>query len=189
MGSMSSDRLHSSRQIVRIDTAGPEETQALGCRLGALLQPGDVVLLEGELGAGKTCLTQGIARGLGFNGQVISPTFVLVGEYRGRAHLYHADLYRLEDPDEVAALELANATEDGVLVVEWPERDAGSLPAEHLHIRLEHRGPDTRALTLEPHGARARAILNEFSAVPSQADQPSACSPKRDDGQVLKADD
>ena len=152
--------------VLRIDTSSAQETQELGRRLGALLRPGDVVLLEGELGSGKTCLTQGIARGLGITEQVISPTFILIAEYRGHAHLYHADLYRLEDPDEVANLELANSTEDGVLIVEWPERDAGSLPSEHLHIQLEHRGPSARALTLLPRGRRATAILEELAAAP-----------------------
>lgn len=151
--------------ILHVETSNPEETQELGERLGSVLQPGDVVLLEGELGAGKTCLAQGIARGLGIAEQVISPTFILIGNYRGRAQLYHADLYRLEDPNEVADLELANSTEDGVLIVEWPERDAGSLPAEHLLIRLEYRGPAERSLALQPRGARAEAIVNALSAV------------------------
>ena len=151
--------------ILHVETTSPEETQQLGERLGAVLQPGDVVLLQGELGAGKTCLAQGIARGLGIAEQVISPTFMLIGNYRGRTHLYHADLYRLEDPDEVADLELAGSTEDGVLLVEWPERDAGSLPAEHLLICLAHRGPSERSLTLSPRGARAEEIVEKLSAV------------------------
>ena len=154
--------------ILQFDTSSSEETQELGCKLGAVLKPGDVVLLQGELGAGKTCLTQGIARGLGITEQVISPTFILIGDYRGRVHLYHADLYRLDDPDEVVNLELANSTEDGVLIVEWPERDAGSLPPEHLLIHLEHRGPSGRCLTLQPRGPRARAILRELSATGDQ---------------------
>lgn len=146
-------------QTLELVTTGPEETQALGARLAGLLEPGDVLLLHGELGTGKTCLTQGLARGLGVTEQVISPTFVLMGDYHGRLHLYHADLYRLENPAEVMELELAGSTEDGVLVVEWPERDEGSLPAEHLLIRLEHLGPNERRLRFEAHGRRASEIL------------------------------
>src|SRR5437867_13072208 len=84
----------------------PDETRVLGERLGTLLQPGDVLLLSGELGAGKTTFVQGLARGLGFQGSVSSKSFVLLGEYAGRTKLYHADLYRLEDPQEVQELAL-----------------------------------------------------------------------------------
>ena len=111
----------------------PEETRDFGERLGALLQPGDVILLSGELGAGKTVFVQGIARGLGFDGSVSSKSFVLMGEYAGRLTLYHADLYRLEDPEQVQDLALDEISADGVLVVEWPERAGeGVLPEEHL---------------------------------------------------------
>lgn len=150
-------------RTLTVTTSDPDETQAFGAQLGRLLTAGDVLLLQGDLGAGKTCLTQGIARGLEITEQVNSPTFVLLGEYQGRAHLYHADLYRLEDPDDVAELELAGSTEDGVLVVEWPERDAGSLPAEHLLIRLQHAGPTRRLLTLASRGRRAEQILARLS--------------------------
>src|SRR3990170_1515430 len=116
---------------LRLDSRGPEETRALGERLGALLHAGDVVLLEGELGAGKTTFVQGVARGLGFEGSVSSRSFVLLGEYAGRVKLYHADLYRLEGPDQVLDLALDEISAAGVLVGEWPERAQGVLPAEH----------------------------------------------------------
>src|SRR3990172_6060156 len=92
-----------------------EETRRLGERLGALLDVGDVVLLSGELGAGKTVFVQGIARGLGFEGSVSSKSFVLLGEYHGRITLYHADLYRLEAPEEGAELALEEISADGGL--------------------------------------------------------------------------
>ena len=149
--------------ILKYSTRSADETQALGTRLGELLQPGDVVLLQGELGAGKTCLTQGIARGLGIADQVVSPTFVLVGQYQGRERLYHADLYRLDNLAEIGDLELSTSTEDGVLVVEWPERGIECLPAEHLLVRLEHRLPDERALAFEAQGPRAVAILRRLA--------------------------
>jgi tRNA threonylcarbamoyladenosine biosynthesis protein TsaE len=143
---------------------GPQETEALGRRLGGLLRAGDVLLLSGELGAGKTCLTQGIARGLGIDDIVCSPTFILVGEYRGRVRLYHADLYRLDNPVEIEALDLDRSTEDGVLIVEWPERAPWLLPREHLLIRMAHAGPLDRVIDLEPAGSRAAEIAAELLA-------------------------
>jgi tRNA threonylcarbamoyladenosine biosynthesis protein TsaE len=136
-----------------------EETRRLGERLGSLLKAGDVVLLSGELGAGKTVFVQGMARGLGFEGSVSSKSFVLMGEYPGRLTLYHADLYRLEAPEQVYELALDEISADGVLVVEWPER-AGErvLPEEHLRIEFEVTGEETRELRLWPVGERARQL-------------------------------
>ncbi len=142
----------------------PEQTQAIGARLGGLLQPGDVLLLQGELGAGKTCLTQGIARGLRVAEPVCSPTFVLVGQYPGRLRIYHADLYRLEDPREVADLDLDRSTEDGVLIVEWQERAPEWLPREHLLVTIDHAGPSSRRIRLLPHGRRAEQLSAAFAA-------------------------
>jgi tRNA threonylcarbamoyladenosine biosynthesis protein TsaE len=136
----------------------PEETRRLGERLGALLRPGDVVLLSGELGAGKTTFVQGIARGMGFEGSVSSKSFVILGEYAGRATLYHADLYRLEDPEQVRDLALDEVCADGVLVVEWPERAEYVLPQEHLLVRFEVASADQRVLYLEPLGVRAAEL-------------------------------
>ncbi len=127
----------------------------MGQRLGALLEPGDVVLLSGELGAGKTTFVQGIARGVGFTGSVSSKSFVLLGEYHGRITLYHADLYRLEDPQQVLDLGLDEICADGALVVEWPERAPGVLPDEHLMVCFEVLSASQRRLRLEPRGQRA----------------------------------
>ena len=140
-------------------TGDAEQTRAVGAALGALLDAGDVLLLQGDLGAGKTTLTQGLARGAGSDELVNSPTFVLVNEYRGRIKLYHADLYRLDDPDEVLALDLPGATLDGALAVEWPERGDGLLPAEHLLVRILHRSLDERTLEFVPRGSRARSLV------------------------------
>ncbi len=147
---------------LRLESGGPEETRAIGERLGALLEAGDVVLLQGELGAGKTTFVQGIARGLGFEGSVSSKSFVLLGEYAGRVKLYHADLYRLEDPDQVLDLALDEISADGALVVEWPERAAGVLPEEHIHVRFEVTGEDGRALEFEDCGERAGRVLSQM---------------------------
>jgi tRNA threonylcarbamoyladenosine biosynthesis protein TsaE len=131
--------------------------------MGALLQAGDVVLLSGELGAGKTMFVQGIARGLGFEGSVSSKSFVLLGEYSGRVTLYHADLYRLEAPEEVAELALDEISADGVLVVEWPER-AGQevLPEEHVRVEFEVTGEGSRVISFSAAGERGGEIVAEL---------------------------
>jgi tRNA threonylcarbamoyladenosine biosynthesis protein TsaE len=136
------------------ETASPAETRRLGRRLARLLRAGDVVLLQGELGAGKTCLAQGIGEGLGVVEAVKSSSFVLVNEYHGRLKVYHADLYRLEDRREVAELALEEVAGDGLLLVEWPDRAWEEMPEERLLVRIEMLGRRGRRLTLEPCGRR-----------------------------------
>ena len=142
---------------------GPGETRRLGARLGRLLRPGDAVLLSGDLGAGKTVFVQGIARGMGFEGSVSSKSFVLMGEYQGRdCKLYHADLYRLETPEQAEELALDEYSADGVLVAEWPERAPDVFPAERLHVRFEVTGERGRRLTVEAEGERPRRLLERL---------------------------
>jgi tRNA threonylcarbamoyladenosine biosynthesis protein TsaE len=141
-----------------IESSGPDETRALGERVGRAAQAGDVMLLSGELGAGKTLFVQGVARGLGYEGPVSSKSFVILGQYAGRVTLYHADLYRLEYPEQVQELALDEITADGVLAVEWPERAEWVLPEERLLIRFEVTGEETRRLHLEPRGERAETL-------------------------------
>ena len=145
-------------------TKSPEATRRLGERLGRLLEPGHVVLLWGELGSGKTCLAQGIARGLGVQEWVGSPTFVLLGEYQGNHRLYHADFYRIENPQEAADLALEEYTWDGVLLVEWPERAWSELSQEHLLVRLEALGSRERRLTLEARGEAYQKLLEALES-------------------------
>lgn len=145
-----------------IESNSPTATRRLGQRLAQLLRPGDVLLLSGELGAGKTRLAQGIAQGLGVKEWVNSPSFVLLFEYDGRLHLYHADMYRLEGPSEVAELHLPEYTTPGVLLVEWPERAWEEMPSEHMLVRLEVTGPSSRRITLEAHGERYQEILESL---------------------------
>ncbi len=142
----------------------PAETRRIGARLGRLLQAGDVLLLQGELGAGKTMLTQGIGQGLKVQEPVKSSSFVLMNEYHGRLTVYHADLYRLNDPLEVAELALEEVAAPGVLIVEWPERAWEELPAEHLLVRIEEAGARARTLTLEARGARYDTLIHELAA-------------------------
>jgi tRNA threonylcarbamoyladenosine biosynthesis protein TsaE len=141
-----------------------EETRQLGERMGALLGAGNIVLLSGELGAGKTVFVQGIARGLGFEGSVSSKSFVLLGEYAGRVKLYHADLYRLEAAEEVAELALDEISADGVLVVEWPER-AGEdvLPKEHVRVEFAVTVEEERMVQISSVGERAKDIIGRLS--------------------------
>ena len=119
--------------------ATPEDTEALGAELAPNFKAGDVLLLDGPLGAGKTCLTRGLARGLGADpGSVLSPTFALVREVTGgRLPLHHIDLYRLEDPKEAASLGLDELFDgDGLSVVEWPERLGPWRPAGAWKLSL-----------------------------------------------------
>lgn len=138
-----------------IEVTSAEAMQALGQELAGSLQVGDVLLLHGDLGAGKTTLTQGIAAGLGVEGAVQSPTFTLVREHRGRElMLYHLDLYRLDDPEELEDLgyEVYLDPPDGVSVVEWPERAGDWLPERFTLVRIEHLGGDRRLVVIEPIG-------------------------------------
>jgi tRNA threonylcarbamoyladenosine biosynthesis protein TsaE len=144
-------------------TQSPEETQELGRRLGKIAQAGDVILLVGKLGAGKTCLTQGIAWGLGIKEYAASPSFVLVRELYGRLPLYHVDFYRLENLEEIAELGLDEYFFGrGVTVVEWAEKALALLPPEHLLIEMEYVAETERRLKLKPSGQRYREMLAEL---------------------------
>ena len=138
---------------LRIDTGAPEETQALGRILGEQIVPGDVFLLTGPLGAGKTCLTQGIAWGLGVTEYARSPTFVIMTRYRGRLTLHHFDLYRINDPLEAWDLGLDEQLfGDGACVVEWADRAEDVFPAGCLWVHLDYAAAgDGRTITfVEP---------------------------------------
>lgn len=136
----------------------PDETCTLemGLHMGKLLEPGDVLALRGELGAGKTLFTRGLARGLGIPPEipVTSPTFTFINEYEGRLRLYHMDLYRLTDPDELETLPWREALfGTGVAVIEWPERLGEDLPEDRFDITLIITGDETRTITITACGA------------------------------------
>ena len=127
---------------------GPEDTRKVGRILGLHAQPGFIYLLSGELGTGKTCLTQGVLWGLGKNEYARSPTFVLVTQYPGRLTLYHIDLYRLDSIQGVLDLGLDEYLYgDGLCVVEWADKARDLWPEERLDIRMERLDEDTRRLT------------------------------------------
>ena len=138
------------RELV-FHSSSPGETRAVGARLGARLRPGAVLALHGELGAGKTCLVQGLAEGLGIvpPARVSSPTFVIINEYPARIPLFHFDLYRLPDGQELIELGWEDYLErGGVIAIEWAERMRDLLPADHLGVTLEVTGEKTRRITL-----------------------------------------
>lgn len=134
----------------------PDETRALGERFGEALQPGTVVACIGELGAGKTCFLQGLARGLGVTADVTSPTFVLVNQYRGRLPIFHLDAYRTEALTEVLELGLEEMMHgDGVTVIEWADKILPLLPAGTTMVRITGLGDEPRRIEVEGPGAEA----------------------------------
>ena len=139
---------------LEIVSRSPEETQALGQKLGEMAKEDDVLLLAGELGAGKTCLVQGLARGLGIREYTLSPSFVILRTYQGRLTLYHLDFYRLEEK-EVLDLGLEDyLSAGGITVVEWAERGRQLWPQEYLLISLGFVSESQRRLRFEPHGRK-----------------------------------
>ena len=144
-----------------------EQTQRLGIRLGELAQAGDVLLLTGNLGSGKTCLTQGIAWGLGVKEYAFSPSFVIMREYHGRLTLYHLDFYRLDRIEEIADLGLDEYLYGkGVCVVEWAENGMAVLPEEHLLINLSYISDTERSISFEPKGNRYINLLKSLNLGP-----------------------
>ncbi|MEE8490747.1 MAG: tRNA (adenosine(37)-N6)-threonylcarbamoyltransferase complex ATPase subunit type 1 TsaE [Acidimicrobiia bacterium] len=147
---------------VEIRCTGPAETMAVGRRLASLLRPGDVVLIEGDLGAGKTTFIAGVAEGLGVDEEITSPTFILARTYSGLVPLTHADVYRMDTLGEVADLDLIEEAADGVLMIEWGTAVEQSMPASRLVVHLEVSGQDTRILRFDPLGDWSDRPLEEL---------------------------
>ncbi len=132
-----------------ITSARPEETEDAGERLGRTLEPGAVVALTGELGAGKTCFIQGLVRGLGVTGRATSPTFVLINQYPGRVPVYHVDAYRTESLTELMDLGLLELLGGGgVTIIEWADKLESLLPPEAIHVHIDGVGDQPRAITI-----------------------------------------
>ncbi len=142
----------------------PEQTRRMGMRLGALLQPGDLVCFSGDLGAGKTTFVQGVAHGWGSLDAVSSPTFVLANLYRrpDGARLHHLDAYRLQNALEAEDLDLDAMLESGALLVEWAERIKEALPADALWINMRWVADEQRGMTFQPYGKRYEKLLADF---------------------------
>ena len=144
-----------------LTSASPDETRAIAARLAAVAEPGDVVCLWGELGAGKTVFAKGFGAGLGVRDTISSPSFVLMGEYAGRLPLFHIDLYRLATAAEAFDGGLIDDRQAaGVVVVEWPDRLGDDVPSERLDVRIEGGADDPRQLHLEAHGASHRRYID-----------------------------
>jgi len=152
---------------LELTSRGPEETQRIGRLLGEAAQPGDAFLLVGPLGAGKTCLIQGIAWGLGVIEYARSPTFVLITRYQGRLDIHHVDLYRIEDPMEAEDLALEEyLAGPGVCVVEWADRAPHLFPDSSLWIELAYgQGELDRTLKMTAAPGRGTQLLDALSAL------------------------
>ncbi|PKO21417.1 MAG: tRNA (adenosine(37)-N6)-threonylcarbamoyltransferase complex ATPase subunit type 1 TsaE [Chloroflexi bacterium HGW-Chloroflexi-1] len=152
-----------------LETGSAAETQTWGRRLAALLRPGDVLALAGDLGAGKTAFTQGLARGLGITEPVTSPTFTLINQYRTAEgiRLQHVDSYRLANaPLEMWDVGLADLfAGDDIVVIEWADRIPGLLPEERLEIVFSYLGEGWRRLCFKAHGARYVGMIGQFHLV------------------------
>ena len=133
---------------MEVETASPEETEAVAAGLAARLRPGDVVTVSGELGAGKTTFVRGAARALGVTGPVTSPTFTIGNRYRGAVDVSHLDLYRFEGVSAAEWGDLEPYFDGAVCFVEWPEAAAGALPPVRLAVRLRHID-NGRAISIE----------------------------------------
>jgi tRNA threonylcarbamoyladenosine biosynthesis protein TsaE len=145
-----------------VKTNSPDETAKLAVRLGELVKPGDVITLEGDLGAGKTAFTKGLAKGMGIRKNVNSPTFTIMKEYRdGRLPLYHMDVYRMEDSDEDLGFDEFFEGE-GVTVVEWAHLIQEQLPPDRLGIRILRVEDESREIIFEPIGDHYLGICKEL---------------------------
>lgn len=151
---------------MNINTHSPEETQELGERIGEIALAGDVFLLSGNLGAGKTCFTQGLAWGLGIDEYAMSPTFVIVRELYGRLPLYHIDLYRLDRIEETTDLGLDDYIYgQGVCVIEWAEKALDILPREHLRMEISYISDTERCFQIKPRGRRYESIEEQLRQI------------------------
>jgi tRNA threonylcarbamoyladenosine biosynthesis protein TsaE len=148
----------------------PDQTRRIGMRLGESLQPGDVICLQGDLGAGKTTFVQGIAQGWGSRDAVSSPTFIIVNVYRrgDKARLFHMDAYRLDSTSEAEELDLDAMLAQGPLLIEWPERMNGLVPGERLWINLEHVAEEERQMKFQARGSRYGELLNVIRLAATQ---------------------
>lgn len=146
----------------QIESRSLNETKQVAQRLALLLKPGDVITLEGDLGAGKTAFAQGIAIGLGVKRNVNSPTYTIIKEYEGELPFYHMDVYRLEDSDEDIGFE-EYFHGGGISVVEWAHFIEEFLPADRLNIKLTYVDEHTRGLEFFPNGMHFESITAEIT--------------------------
>jgi tRNA threonylcarbamoyladenosine biosynthesis protein TsaE len=151
---------------LKLVTHNAEQTQKFGTAIGKLAEPGDIYLLIGDLGAGKTCLTQGIAYGLDIHEYTLSPSFVIMRELHGRLPLYHMDFYRLDNVAEISDLGLDDYLfGEGVCVIEWANKGLTVLPEDHLLIGIDYISDTERSFVIEPRGERYVRMLTKLKEV------------------------
>ncbi|MFA5535851.1 MAG: tRNA (adenosine(37)-N6)-threonylcarbamoyltransferase complex ATPase subunit type 1 TsaE [Bacillota bacterium] len=159
---------------MQIETNNPQQTKELGRALGGLLQKGNLLLINGTLGAGKTTFIQGLALGLGIGATVTSPTFTIIHEYPGNPPLYHIDAYRIERETEIPELGLEEYFYgDGITAIEWPEKITAWLPEEAMEIKIDKvmNQQDKRVLTFTARGKKDyRSLLKELKRLASTGD-------------------
>lgn len=149
-------------------THSAEQTQKVGISIGKLAEPGDLFLLIGDLGTGKTCLTQGIAYGLDIQEYTLSPSFVIMRELHGRLPMYHMDFYRLENIAEISDLGLDDYLfGKGVCVIEWANRGLSVLPEDYLLIGIDYLADNERSFVIVPRGERYIRMMRQLrEAIP-----------------------
>jgi len=150
--------------MVEIESKGVADTLSAGRRLAGLLRPSDVVLLNGRLGCGKTLFASGVAEGLGIDGPIPSPSFLLVRSYRGFLPLIHADAYRLGTTGEFEDLAIEEQLDESVLIVEWGQAVVGSVGDDRLDVEFEITGPESRTLRFVAHGSWTRRPIQAVAA-------------------------
>jgi len=151
--------------MLELVSASPEATREIAARLATVAQPGDVLCLWGELGAGKTVFAKGFGTGLSVTDVISSPSFVLMGEYAGRLPLFHIDLYRLSSAQEAIDGGLLDDRQAaGVVLIEWPDRLGNALPEDRLDVRIDGGADEPRTLRLEGHGMVGERYLDAVRA-------------------------
>jgi tRNA threonylcarbamoyladenosine biosynthesis protein TsaE len=159
--------------MVQLVSSSPEATRAFAAGLAAVAEPGDVLCLWGELGAGKTVFAKGFGAGLGVSDTISSPSFVLMGEYAGRLPLFHIDLYRLTSAQEVVDGGLLDDRQAaGVVLIEWPDRLGDALPEDRVDVRIDGGADAPRTLRLEGHGAIGERYVTAAGAATAAETRP-----------------
>ena len=152
--------------LLRLKSSSSDETQQIAAQIASIVALGDFIVLTGDLGAGKTCFSQGFAKGLGVSDQVTSPTFALANEYNGKIMLHHLDVYRLNSYKEAYDLALEELQETGVVLIEWGEKIKELFPSEYLHITMKHIDDiNSRVFEIRLKGSRWLKVQEELNGL------------------------